>query len=142
MDKAIQILEAAYEESEDVSIEKRYAIANANLARILLSVDDIHGALEKFELAFGLLPDNDKDMVALRAMCQIGSGIAHLHLGNLNDSISLLESALGIAQDSPFVRKQIVVLLAQALWAVGTDDFRETAKNHLLQWWVHASLVF
>ncbi|EEB95507.1 hypothetical protein MPER_05512, partial [Moniliophthora perniciosa FA553] len=47
--KAISILEAAYEESEDSEIERQFTIAHCNVGRLKLSLGDLDGALESFE---------------------------------------------------------------------------------------------
>ena len=44
IERAITILEAAYEESEDPTIERRYAIAHINVGRLKLSKGDSEGA--------------------------------------------------------------------------------------------------
>ncbi|KLO19533.1 TPR-like protein [Schizopora paradoxa] len=132
MSKAIKILEAIYEETEDAVIEHRYAIANANLGRIQLASGDPYTALETFETAIGLLAGENEEAIALRSMCRFGAGIAHVHLNNFSEAIPSFEQALEIAESSSSVRPQVTVMLAQALWAVGTDEFRESAKSHLL----------
>lgn len=134
--RAIKILETVYEETEDIIIERRYAIANANLARILLTVGKDLEAVETFESAFGLLSADDKnsETILLRVMCQFGSGIAHFHLGNLEEAMALFETALEVADGNVEVRGQVTVMLSQTLWAIGTDEFREAAKSQLLEW--------
>lgn len=134
MSKAIKLLEAIYEETEDAVIEHRYAIANANLGRMQLASGDPYSALETFETAFGLLAGESEEVAALRSMCRFGAGIAHVHLNNFNEAIPSFEQALEIAESNGAVRSQVTVMLAQALWAVGTDEFRESAKSHLLAW--------
>ena len=134
--RAIKILEAIYEETEDTAIERRYAIANTNLARLLLAVGKDSEAIETFELAYALLAadDDNTETVVLRAMCQFGSGIAHFHLRDLQGAMPLFESALDIAAGNALVRGQVTVMLSQTLWAIGTGEFREAAKNQLLEW--------
>lgn len=135
--QAISLLEVAYEETEDAEIEKRYAIANANLGRLRMATKGYGEALDAFETAFGLLPadDNDIEMINLRAMCQFGSGLAHFHLGdNIEATRPSFDSALEIAGDNLLLHGQVTVLLSQTLWAVGSEDHKESAKSHLLQW--------
>jgi superkiller protein 3 len=124
-------------------IERRYAIANSNLARVLLAVGKDSDAAETFELAYGLLSadDDSAETVVLRAMCQFGGGIATFHLGDLQGAMSLFESALEIASGNGLVRGQVTVLLSQTLWAIGTDDFREAAKSQLLDWYASTSCL-
>lgn len=138
MSRAIKYLEAAYEETEDAVIERRYVIANTNLARMLLASGDLSAALEIFETAFGLLSADEADMetIALRSMCQFGRGVANFQLGNLEEALTLFESAQEISSTNALVRGQVTVFLAKTLWAIGTDEFRESAKEQLLDWCV------
>ncbi|KAL5485002.1 SKI3 [Sanghuangporus weigelae] len=132
--RAIRQLESTYEETEDPAIERRYAIANANLGRMLLARGDFEESIEAFETAFGLLPteDTDTSTVSLRSLCHFGHGIASFHSGNLEKALAMFESAQEIASANQLVRGQVTVLLAKTMWKIGTDEFREMAKEQLL----------
>ncbi|KAH9858634.1 TPR-like protein [Lenzites betulinus] len=137
--RAITVLEAAYEESEDPAIERQFTIAHANVARLRLSTADYAGALESYQVATGLLPEQsdegevDAATQVLLAQCQFGAGLAHFKLGELPEALALFEAAMATAADQPTIRGHVVVLLAQTLWAIGTDEAKETAKAQLLQ---------
>lgn len=145
--RAIVVLEAAYEETEDSAIERQFTIAHANVARLKLAVQDYEGALESYQVAISLLPeqpemgdadDEDEngsrsDMQTLLAQCQFGSGLANFKLGQLPEALELFEAAMVTAADDATIRGHVVVLLVQALWAIGTDEAKESAKNQLLQ---------
>ncbi|EJD03262.1 TPR-like protein [Fomitiporia mediterranea MF3/22] len=133
LSKAIKQLEAIYEETEDSVIERQYAIANTSLARVLLATGKLEAAIETFETAFGLLPTDDpsKEVIALRSLCQFGSGIASFHLGEFDEALVKFETAQEIASANPLIRGQVTVLLAKALWAIGSDAFRDSAKEQL-----------
>lgn len=135
--RAISILEAAYEETEDPGVERQFTMANSNLARLKLSGHDYEGALESFESVLGLIPEDSSSPsdVILRAHAQFGSGVAQFKLDNLEEALSLFEVALESAGGNMLVKGQITVLLAQTMWAIGTDGFRETAKAQLLEWY-------
>lgn len=134
--RAIKLLEAAYEEAEDAVIERRYAIANANLGRMLLAKGGLESAIEVFETASGLLSEENTDQstVALRSLCHFGQGIAFFHSGDLNKALSFFELAQDAASSNQLIRGQVTILLAKALWKIGTDEFRELAKEQLLDW--------
>jgi len=135
--RAISILEAIYEETEDPLVERQFTMANSNLARLKLSALNYDGALESFESVLGLLPEDSPsppDLI-LRAQAQFGSGLAHFKLGNLEEALSLFEAALESAGDNMLVRGQVTVVLAQTMWAIGTDEFKESAKAQLLEWY-------
>ena len=133
--RAITQLEQIYEKSEDSQIERRYAIANTNLGRLLVTSGQYEDAIETLQTAYGLLSEEDQSIesVALRAMCQSGCGIAHFQLGNLEDAVTLFESAQEIASTHIHIRGQMAILMAQALWASGNDELKESAKNQLLE---------
>ena len=137
--RAIAILEAAYEESEDPVTERQFTIATSNLARMSLSVLDHETALEGFGSVLGLLPENDENderMTIMRAQAHFGSGLASFHLGNLEDALIAFEAALEAASDHRVIKGQVVVLYAQTLWAMDTEGSRESAKSRLLERWV------
>ncbi|KAL0571344.1 Superkiller protein 3 [Marasmius crinis-equi] len=133
--KAISLLEEAYEETEDSEVERQFTIAHCNIGRVKLALRDYDGALESFESALGLLPEDDKEekVVTLRSHAQFGSGIAHFRQDNLEEALTFFESALQTAGGIPAIRGEITVMLAQALWAIGTEDTREAAKAKLLE---------
>jgi superkiller protein 3 len=135
--RAISILEAVYEETEDPIVEQQFTIANSSLARLKLSAFDYEGALESFESALGLISEDSifPSDIILRAQAQFGSGLAQFKLGNLEEALSLFEAALESAGDNILIRGQATVLLAQTMWAIGTDEFRESAKAQLLEWY-------
>ena len=134
--RAIRHLEAVYEESEDPVIERKYAIASTTLGRLLLTSNNLEGAIESFETAYALLhpSDESEDGVRLRALCQFGSAIAFFHMGNLEDAVGKFELAQDIAKGHPAIRGQVTVLLSKALWAIGSEEFKESAKEQLLDW--------
>jgi superkiller protein 3 len=136
---AISVLEAAYEETEDPVIERQFAIANTTLARLRLAVRDYEGALGSFQSALGLLPEEGEDRV-LRSQCLFGSGLASFKLGALDSAIENFEAALVAADDDLYIRGHVTVLLAQTLWATGTEEGQEAAKSQLLDWYAHASI--
>jgi superkiller protein 3 len=135
--QAISILEAIYEETEDPVVERHFTMANSNLARLKLSALDYEGALESFESALGLLPEDSSSPsdIILRTQAQFGSGLAQFKLDNLEEALSLFEAALESAGDNILVKGQVTVLLAQTMWAIGTDGFKESAKAQLLEWY-------
>lgn len=138
--RAINILEAAYEESEDAKIERQFTVANTTMARIRLSSQDYAGALESYQTALGLLAEpedgEDADTAVLRAQCQFGAGLANFKMGALEAALVLFEEALSSASGNMLMRGQVTVLLAQTLWALGSEEAKESAKSHLLQWFV------
>lgn len=140
--RAISILEAVYEETEDPIVERQFTFANSNLARLRLSAHDYEGALESFESALGLLPEDSSSRfdLILRTQAHFGSGLAQFKLGNLQEALTLFETALESAADNQPTSGQVTVLLAQTMWAIGTEEFKESAKALLLDWLAYFSI--
>jgi superkiller protein 3 len=135
-DRAISLLEEAYEETEDPIIERQFIIANTTVARLRLTVRDYEGALSSFQSALGLLPEEAVEDKALKSQCLFGSGLASFKLGALDEAIKSFEAALVAADDDLHMCGHVTVLLAQTLWATGTEEGRELAKSQLLDWYV------
>lgn len=135
INRAIALIEAAYEEKEDPVVERQFIIAHTNLARLRLGLQDYSGSLASFENALGLLPeDTERETQILRVQAQYGSGMASFKMGDLQAAMTAFQSALDSAADDHILRGQVTVLLAQTMWAIGTPDFRESAKGLLLEW--------
>lgn len=134
--QTISILESAYEESEDAAIERQFIIAHANMGRLHLSLHDYASASESFESAFGLLPETDEDeeSSALRSRIHYGMGLASFKSGAMQEGLDSLELAAQASDEEAGFKAQVMVVLAQVMWAIGTYEFKETAKNHLLEW--------
>ncbi|KAH9978973.1 TPR-like protein [Lactifluus volemus] len=128
---AINVLEAAYEETEDPLIERQFTIANTTVARLRFAVRDYEGAIGSFQSALGLLADEGQDRV-LKTQCLFGSGLASFKLGALDAAIENFEAALVVAGNDLYMRGHVTVLLAQTLWTTYTEEGREAAKSQLL----------
>lgn len=146
--RAINILETAYEATEDPILERRYAIAHTTLGRLYLSIHHYAEASEAFETALGLLPeepsleesDHEWDsIVVLRTLCQLGSAIAKKQTGSLEEAIELAELAQQASGGNIIIRGQATVVLAQILWETGDDELKESAKEQLFDWYARSS---
>jgi superkiller protein 3 len=141
-ERSIAILETAYEEAEDPEVEMRYTIANCTLGRLRLSLGQFEGAGTSFESAHGLLADKElqsRQIIVLGVQVHLGLGLANFFLGDLEASLRFLEEGLQIASPSDnygngSLRTHLVILLAQVLWAIGTEGAKEGAKSRLLEW--------
>ena len=137
VERAISILEAAYEETEDPEVEMRYTIANCTLGRLKHSLSDFEGSAASFESALGLLVDKSTDdgqMRTLKVQAHLGLGLANFFQGNLEEALGYLEEGLICAEEDLTLRGQIVIVLAQTLWAINTEETKENAKSRLLEW--------
>ena len=137
VERSISILEAAYEETEDPEVEMKYTIASCTLGRLKLTLGKFAEAAAVFESAHGLLADGsagDRRLIILKVQVQLGMGIANYFDGNLEVALGLLEAGLAVANDDLPLRSQVVILIAQILWTIGTEDAKEAAKSRLLEW--------
>lgn len=133
--KAISVLEAKYEESEDLAIERQFTIANTNLGRLHLANGDFEGAAESLETALGLIGDDESsESRVLRTQSHFVTGLSKFKCGDLNGAMESFQLALGSAGEDFTMVGHISILLAQALWSLGGDEAQESAKSQLLQW--------
>ena len=109
IDKCVQLLEAAYEDSESEQTEKNYALANLTLGRIRLALQHYDGAIEAFNTSLSLADDKKMKLTAM-----LGIGLASYY-NNLDDSS--IKNAFEEYRDV-----DAGVLLAQILWCKGEKD--------------------
>ncbi|KAJ3501664.1 hypothetical protein NLJ89_g9238 [Agrocybe chaxingu] len=135
VERAISILETAYEETEDPLTEKKYTIANSTLGRLKLAQGDFEGCTTSFESVLGLLAekDHDAEVTTLKIQAHLGLGLAHFFQNDLETALGHLEEGFACAGDNQTLRGQITIILAQTLWAIGTDETKELAKSRLLE---------
>lgn len=135
VERALAILEAVYEETEDPEVERRYAIANATLGRLRLSQGDISGSLTSFESVLGLLSEKEDESVdILKVQVHLGLGLTHFMQGDPESAIGYLEEGLLHAGEDLALRGQITIVLAQVIWSNRTDECKEIAKSRVLEW--------
>lgn len=131
--RAVELLEASYEETEDSSVERQYTIAISNRARMQLALGAPEEAAAGWETASGLLEEGDgPEVSALRVQAEFGMGLARMQLGEVEYALEAFQRALEAAGDDLVLRGHVAVLMAQALWSVGTEEGRESAKAQLL----------
>lgn len=146
--QAIALLERAYEETEDPEIERRYAIANVNLGRVLLATAQYSDAKEAFDTALGLLgreatgtedlktEDNSTITAIVRVQAHFGMGLACFKSGELEEALSAFEASAEIVPaDLSDVSGHVTIMTAQTLWAIGGHEAQDAAREQLLEWW-------
>lgn len=135
MQEAIALLETAYEVTEDPEVERRFTLATLNLARLRLASGEFSLAIESYESVLGLLGEGEEAQTAqLQAQAQLGLGVTSFMQGGLQESLGHFEKAIALSANTPSMQDQAVVLLAQVMWAIGTDESREAAQSRLLEW--------
>ncbi|KAE8548695.1 hypothetical protein EYB25_009076 [Talaromyces marneffei] len=128
-------VEAEYEVSESSSSLLRFALANADIARVHLANHEYDQAVEKAELALTLSGDDglttpDPGMVtSLRLSAHLTAGLAYYYLKSMDQAIDMFRDALHEAENDP----EVVCLLAQVLWAKGGEEERNVAREQLFE---------
>ncbi|KAI3318067.1 tetratricopeptide-like protein [Xylariaceae sp. AK1471] len=128
-------LEANYEATESADSLARFALGKTDLARSYLASGKNAAAIECGELALQLSSDDSgKELTAeqrrkARLSAHLTVGLAQYFDGHPDEAVGYFETALEESSHNP----SAVCLLAQVLWAIGTDDARERARTVLFE---------
>lgn len=126
-------LEADYEVTESPESLKRFALARTDLARAYLAVGSYNEAVDCGETALQLSSDeSDNELTAderrkARLSAHLTVGLAHYYRKDVDQAVAYFDSALLESHNNP----DAVCLLAQVLWAMGTEAARERARSVL-----------
>ncbi|KAF8464080.1 hypothetical protein BDZ91DRAFT_730696 [Kalaharituber pfeilii] len=118
--------EAQYQETEKEEDLIRYAQSKADLARLQLGLREYDEAIEHASMALDLSTDIEQLRFS-RLSAHLTSGLAHYFSGNMNESLEMFKVALEESAENP----DVVVLLAQVLWAKGGEEEKEVAREQL-----------
>ncbi|KAI2602593.1 tetratricopeptide [Hypoxylon sp. NC1633] len=135
LEKACEQLEASYEATESAESLARFALAKTDLARSYLSAGEYKKAAECGELALQLSSDESANELTAeqrrkaRLSAHLTVGLAEYFSNNVDAAVSYFEAALDESNSNP----DAVCVLAQVLWATGTDDARERARTVLFE---------
>ncbi|KAI0475503.1 tetratricopeptide-like protein [Xylariaceae sp. FL0804] len=135
LEKACEHLEAHYEATESADSLGRFALARTDLARSYLAAGDFDKASECGELALQLSSDESANELdpeqrrKARLSAHLTVGLAEYFNKNADTAVQYFETALVESSGNP----DAVCLLAQVLWATGTDDARERARAVLFE---------
>ncbi|OLN96082.1 Superkiller protein 3 [Colletotrichum chlorophyti] len=135
LEKICGILEADYEVTESAQSLAHFALAKADLARSYLASGSYEQAIECGEMALQLSSDeSDNELTKderkkARLSAHLTVGLAQYYSKDVNEALLCFESALEESDNNP----DAVCLLAQVLWAIGTEDSREKARGVLFE---------
>src|SRR5581483_2401452 len=131
------------EDNHSSSIRK-LAYVQGNLGRVLCAVHDFSGSISAYNTALSLIEqDNSSSTAICRIYSILGAGLAYYFNNQLEDSLQMFETALDETDNAEQssartyineVRKDVVVLLSQVLWALGGVEHRNLAKDELFKW--------
>lgn len=126
-------MEVEYEKSESTDALACFAQAKADLARSQLAAGDYEEAIANSQTSLDLSSENDLGPAFAEGRpkwwlsAYVTAGLAHSFLGQTNKAIKNLQSALGSSSSDP----EIIVILAQILWAKGDQGSRDAAREQL-----------
>ncbi|KAI0122540.1 TPR-like protein [Daldinia grandis] len=133
LEKGCEQLETSYEATESAESLGRFALAKTDLARYYLSAARYVEAIDCGEMALQLSSDESANELTAeqrrkaRLSAHLTVGLAEYFSKNIDVAVSYFEVALNESNGSP----DAVCVLAQMLWATGTDDARERARTIL-----------
>lgn len=133
LEEMCSVLEADYEVTESAQSLKGFALAKTDLARAYLALGSYDRAVDCGETALQLSSDeSDNELTAeerkkARLSAHLTVGLAHYHQSNVNEAVAYFDSALQESDNNP----DAVCLLAQVLWATGSESAREKARSSL-----------
>lgn len=127
--------EADYEVTESPESLSRFALAKADLARSQLANHEYEAAVDSGDLALQLCDEDSGNELSAEARqkCRLSAhltvGLAQYYLKNLDTALEYFEPALKESNGNP----DAVCVLAQVLWAHGTESSRSKAQNLLFE---------
>ncbi|KAJ2683555.1 Superkiller protein 3 [Coemansia spiralis] len=131
------------------SARMRQWVALAHLGRAQCGAGQFDEATESYSRASDLLSAGVcAQLLAARSGAMqlfyftLGHSIALFFAQRLEESLGMFEQTLAQSEDVPELRPFVAVMLAQVLWALGTDEHRALARQHLLEVMSEQSVAF
>ncbi|ORX73718.1 hypothetical protein DL89DRAFT_2902 [Linderina pennispora] len=123
---------AALARVAETSDSKRIWIGLAHLGRALCSAGRCAEASDVYDRAAEL--QASVEINSRQAFyATLGHSLALFFAERLEESLGLFERALEQSEAVPALRPVVAVMLAQVLWALGSDEHRMLARQHLLE---------
>ncbi|CAG8445910.1 7249_t:CDS:10, partial [Acaulospora colombiana] len=136
--------------SKIIPFVKRLAYVLGNLGRVLCSARDFDGSIKAYNKALDLIKEQDFKsllMISFKIYTTLGAGLAYYFNNELENSLKMIEEAfseidyaekyLDQGQNSEDnigigdLRKDVAVLLSQALWALEGEEQTNMAEDEL-----------
>ncbi|TLD32856.1 hypothetical protein PspLS_00934 [Pyricularia sp. CBS 133598] len=128
-------LEADYETTESAESLRKFALAKADLARAYLADGSYEKAVESGEMALQLSSEGDESELRpeernkARLSAHLALGLAQYYNDAVDEAVQYFESALEESGGDA----DAICLLAQVLWAVGTEEAQDRARTSLFE---------
>lgn len=135
LEKISSSIEADYEQTESADSLSRFTLARIDLARAYLAAGSHEKAIECGEMALGLSSDeNENELTSeqrkkARLSAHLTVGLAQFYLKEYDEAEKCFEAALEESDNNP----DATCLLAQVLWAQGTDEAKEKVRGALFE---------
>ncbi|RFU29117.1 hypothetical protein B7463_g7213, partial [Scytalidium lignicola] len=126
-------VEADYEVTESASSLSKFALAKADLARSQLAAHNYQEAIDSGETALQLSAEDAGNELSAEARqkCRLSAhltvGVAYYYCQDAKTALDYFLPALEESNGNP----DAVCLLAQVLWAEGSEDSRAKARDYL-----------
>lgn len=132
--KLCEYYEQCYEKNEKQEDLIHFVRAKAHLARVFLGADDYEAAVEHSQFAIDVSSDlAEEDEVAAKTLkpsrlsAFLTSGLGYYFTQRYDESIECFKNALAESDED----QDVIVLLAQVLWAHGGAEERDVALEQL-----------
>lgn len=128
-------LESDYELAESAQSLKKLALAKSDLARTHLATESFEMAVECGEMALKLSSDELQNELTAderrkaRLSAHLTVGLAYYFSESVSQAVAYFDAALEESNNNP----DAACLLAQVLWATGSDEARERARSILFE---------
>lgn len=135
LEKICDILEADFEQTESQDSLSKFTLGKTDLARAYLAAGSYDQAIECGETALGLSSEEQEGELSseqrkkARLSAHLTLGLAQYYRKEYDQAEGSFESALEESGGNP----DATCLLAQVLWAQGTDDSKEKARTALFE---------
>lgn len=133
LERICTLLEADYEATESADSLAKFTLAKADLARAYLAVGSNEKAVECGETALGLSGDEGESELSgeqrkrARLSAHLTVGLGKYFQKAYDEALECFEAALEESDKNP----DATCLLAQVLWAQGSEESRERARTAL-----------
>lgn len=135
LDKICASLESEYEQTESAECLAKFTLAKIDLARAYLASKSYEEASECAETALGLSSDEQEGELTseqrrkARLSAHLTMGLAQYYLKAYGEAEKCFQAALKESDNNP----DTVCLLAQVLWAQGSEESKEKARTALFE---------
>lgn len=130
-DRLASILENRFEKSQNEAELFNFAIIESQFARVKLGLKDYESAIEKADLALGILAEHETS-VANKAVISnhVVLGLSYFYLDDFDRALDNFKVLLEKSNSS----KHLVILISRILYNVNTDETKEIALQELVEY--------